>query len=1000
MKKYSLLAAFVLLHILTFAQGKLSPDLFEKLQNEQISKLDITIYLSERLDIEPFIQQLKKSPEQQKLIQKEVLSALNSHAEKSQGSILKKLEKIDGIEQSSIVSLWVVNGIQMNASPEAIRLIETWEAIDWIEETQYSEPASFERVDDLPPAPPVPNGHEPGLEVINAPKLWKLGYTGYGTIAYIYDTGFERYHPALRSNFRYHNASMEASWKGVEPNPYTCGDHGTHVAGTVCGIDRENNDTIGVAFNAEFIVSAQFTTCEDKRVSDNEAFQWAVNPDGNLATTDDIPDVLNMSGGRADPNVGSCTNTGNQATYQAFQALNLAAIIAAGNEGPDASTVRSPAIYNYDLVHTFAVGNINVANMMINSSSSRGPSICISPDSSILIKPEVSAPGTDIRSSVIGGYSSFTGTSMASPHTAGAYLLLREAFPDLTEEQILLAMYFTAVDMGVPGEDNEYGMGLLDIYAAYEYLIDQGHTPTPPVPADKDVIAIHMETKADILCEGRISADFTFENAGADTLKSLQIIFKETGQRFAPDTVFWQGNLAPDAVTTIQYEYPTTVSGGNYELQAQLAMPNGEEDPRDLNNYYKYPFEMLDLDYVQPIVNAAYDNPVCTGATVILENNQNLNSNQGTYWYSQNNPSFPIAEGNSFMTPPLNGDFTYLMDVYTQYSVGKTLQNNLNQVTQTDLEKGLVFSTYVPTFLKSVKVRADQTGGRIIKVYDKEGTSLATKLINLTTTGEQRIELNIALPRGEDYFITIDAGRPLTENTSSVNYPYEIPNVLTITSGRLQEDNVSSRYYYFYDWEVQALSACGHVAIDLEVNDDLTASIAEFTQSGDTIAFNPGVAVQFTDLSEAATSWNWNFNNGKTSMEQNPETTYDEPGVYQTILTITDDNNCTNSIAHPITLMDLTAVGETETSIKASPLAYPNPATDQVRVFFPEGYFKNKMEVSLTVVGIDGKKYAFKNIPNSRSEEVLNLSNIPAGLYVILISEDNRIKDTLRIVKQ
>ncbi|MEZ4949676.1 MAG: hypothetical protein R2784_09860 [Saprospiraceae bacterium] len=68
------------------------------------------------------------------------------------------------------------------------------------------------------------------------------------------------------------------------------------------------------------------------------------------------------------------------------------------------------------------------------------------------------------------------------------------------------------------------------------------------------------------------------------------------------------------------------------------------------------------------------------------------------------------------------------MDVYTQYSVGKTLQNNLNQITQSDLEKGLVFSTYVPTIIKSVKVRADQTGGRIIKVYDNGGTSLGYKI--------------------------------------------------------------------------------------------------------------------------------------------------------------------------------------------------------------------------------------------------------------------------------
>ncbi|MCB0661948.1 MAG: S8 family serine peptidase, partial [Saprospiraceae bacterium] len=651
MKKFFWIAILGMLPILSFAQGKIAPALAEKLQNERSAIYNVTVYLTEQADIQQNLQQQKFKTAPARDFKVEILKSLRSVAEKTQPAVLNQLTGIKGIEKSSIQSLWIINGFELKASAQAIDQIASLEAVDYIEETVFSEPAFAEQVNDLP-APPIPNGHENGLEVINANKMWALGYTGYGTIAYIYDTGFDRYHPALESNFRYHNAPMAASFKGTEDEPYSCGDHGTHVTGTICGLDRVRNDTIGVAFNAEFIVSAQFTTCEDKAVSDNVAFQWAIDPDENPNSVDDIPNVLNMSGGRPDPGSGSCTNGQVQAVYASLKAVDMAAIIAAGNEGPEPTTNRSPAIYNYDLVHTFSVGNINADIMTINPSSSRGPSICFSSDSSLYIKPEVSAPGTNIRSSVVGGgYSNFTGTSMASPHTAGAFLLLREAFPDLSEEELLLAMYFSAVDMGTPGEDNDYGMGLLDIYGAYQYLINKGFTPTPPVPADKDVIAIHLETKSELLCEGILQASFTFENAGTDTLKNVLIIFREVAGLFAPDTIQWEGILLPDEVTTIEYTATKSIPGGKYELQAQLAMPNGQEDPRDLNNYYKYPFEMLDASYVIPAISASVDSTICIGSRILLENQTPLTGDQGVYWYSQNNRVLPMAEGNSFLTP-------------------------------------------------------------------------------------------------------------------------------------------------------------------------------------------------------------------------------------------------------------------------------------------------------------------------------------------------------------
>ena len=64
-------------------------------------------------------------------------------------------------------------------------------------------------------------------------------------------------------------------------------------------------------------------------------------------------------------------------------------------------------------------------------------------------------------------FSPWVGTSMASPHAAGALLLLKEAFPTLTGEQFKLALYNTASDLGDPGEDNKFGMGMIDVFSRF-----------------------------------------------------------------------------------------------------------------------------------------------------------------------------------------------------------------------------------------------------------------------------------------------------------------------------------------------------------------------------------------------------------------------------------------------------------------------------------------------------------------------------------------------------
>jgi subtilisin family serine protease len=164
-----------------------------------------------------------------------------------------------------------------------------------------------------------------------------------------------------------------------------------------------------------------------------------------------------------------------RAAVEAQQAAGILVVASAGNDGPACSTVAEPpAIYEA----AYVVGALQTGTDAIAAFSGRGP---VAVDGSNRSKPDISAPGTTIRSALDGGtYGSFSGTSMAAPHVAGAAALLWSAAPDLRGDisatrQALNAAAVPIVSSvcgsdGVP--NNTYGNGRLDIYAAVMQAVD------------------------------------------------------------------------------------------------------------------------------------------------------------------------------------------------------------------------------------------------------------------------------------------------------------------------------------------------------------------------------------------------------------------------------------------------------------------------------------------------------------------------------------------------
>jgi len=333
---------------------------------------------------------------------------------------------------------------------------------------------TYEKPVSIADAPTLSASVSDQLALLNVPNLWGRGLKGKGRLVCSFDTGVEQSHPALASKWRGNHVLLSAAWfSNVAPDtlPSDKTGHGTHTMGIMVGASAA--DTFGVAPEAEWITAGVIDQGRSlsATISDIlDAFEWALDPDGDPNTTDDVPDVILNSWGIPKGLFAPCDETFHT-VIDNVEAAGIVTIFAAGNEGPDPSTMRNPADRASTPINNFAVGAVD-NNRVIAGFSSRGPSSCDPTE----IKPEVVAPGIAVRSSNKGGgYTSMTGTSMAAPYIAGLVALMRQYNPDASVDQIKNALLQSCTDLGDYGEDNAYGYGLPDAAKLLDYL---------PVPAE------------------------------------------------------------------------------------------------------------------------------------------------------------------------------------------------------------------------------------------------------------------------------------------------------------------------------------------------------------------------------------------------------------------------------------------------------------------------------------------------------------------------------------
>lgn len=486
----------------------------------------------------------------------EVVMALQETAARTQAPLLARLDaleaqgRIDGYTAYWIANLVVVKGerqtIEELAGRDDIAVAEVnfeVEAISPVGEIDPSgDDGTFHRGG---------IGVTPGIRAINADRVWtELGITGAGTLQGGCDTGVDGNHPALASKWRGTHAPADECWLDVLGGgttfPTPSGSHGTHVMGTQCG--SAPGDTVGVAWGSEWIATNVIGQGVGNEF-DNDvitSYQWFADPDENPGTVDDVPDVVQNSwrineqfGG----NYQDC-DTRWWAAMDNVEAAGTVLTFSAGNEGSGAMTIGSPADRATTPLNAFSVGAIDATNFNapypIAGFSSRGPSGCAGNP----IKPEISAPGVDVYSTVPGGgyqQNGWSGTSMAGPHVAGVVALMREADPNLEVDVIKQILIDTAIDGGAAGEDNAYGHGIVDAYEA--------------------VLAVATGL-------ARVEGDVTNATDGNDPIPGATVTIIESSRSFTTDAAGHYSGLGEQGTVTIECTHPSfaTVTEFNVEL--------------------------------------------------------------------------------------------------------------------------------------------------------------------------------------------------------------------------------------------------------------------------------------------------------------------------------------------------------------------------------------------------------------------------------------------------
>jgi len=308
------------------------------------------------------------------------------------------------------------------------------------------------------------------LEQINVPLVHDMGYSGNGLIICVLDAGFNNL-----EHQSFDNMTIIDSYDFVnddnnvdDQSDMGTGNHGTKTLSTIGGFYE--GELIGPAYGASYLLAKTENTDSETQVEEDNwiaGAQWAEGLGADITSTSlgyiDFDDGSGYDASELDGNTAPIT-----IAADIMAGLGVLVVNSAGNSGSGTTTIGAPADGN----EVLAVGAVNSSGVRTSFSS-------VGPTGDGRIKPEVMAMGSGVVVANTSGdtYTTARGTSFSCPLTAGAAALVWEMVPTASNMDIFEALKMSANNADNP--NNEYGWGIINVYAAYQYLALPNISSTP-----------------------------------------------------------------------------------------------------------------------------------------------------------------------------------------------------------------------------------------------------------------------------------------------------------------------------------------------------------------------------------------------------------------------------------------------------------------------------------------------------------------------------------------
>ncbi len=402
----------------------------------------------------------------------------------------------------------------------------------------YAEPNYRVRAQAVPDDASFPTQwHYP---LINLPAAWDITTGVPDVIVAVIDTGILEGHPDLIGQTVpgydfIRDPDSAGDGDGIDPNPEDPGDggslgsssfHGTHVSGTVAAASNNEIGVAGVAWGARIMPLRVLGIDGGTSYDVNQALRYAAGLANDSGTVpSQRADIINLSLG------GGGFSQSEQDLYDEVREAGVIVVAAAGNEA--STNFHYPSSYD---------GVISVSAVDIQRD--------IAPYSNIGTSIDIAAPGgnngVDLNGDgypdgvlSTGGssngfvYSFLSGTSMASPHVAGVFALMKSVNTDLSPADInaLLETGQLTDDLGVTGRDDQFGHGLVNAQRAVSAALTANGSP----PADNPRIG-SPNTQLNF-SSAATSLSLTLANLGSGDLSVTQIITSEDWLSVSPSAI-------------------------------------------------------------------------------------------------------------------------------------------------------------------------------------------------------------------------------------------------------------------------------------------------------------------------------------------------------------------------------------------------------------------------------------------------------------------------------